>query len=63
MLLMSGLLKIKRPGRSLLISAVQKLSHLEVSISSAPLVFCRSMRVIPTVIHRDESTLGSIKLS
>lgn len=62
-LLMSGLLKIKRPGWPLLISAVQKLSHLEVSISSAPLVFCCSMCVIPTVIHRDESTPGSISLS
>lgn len=62
-LLMSGRLKIKRPGWSLLISAVQKLSHLEVSISSAPLVFCHSMCVIQTVIHRDESTLGSISLS
>lgn len=63
MLLMSRLLKIKRPGCPLLISAVQKLSHLEVSISSASLVFCCSMSVIPTVIHRDESTLGSISLS
>lgn len=63
MLLMSRLLKIKRPGWPLLISAVQKLSHLEVSISSASLVFCCSMSVIPTVIHRDESTPGSISLS
>lgn len=60
---LSGLLKIKRLGWPLLISAVQKLSHLELSISSASLVFCCSMTVIPTVIHRDESTPESISLS